>query len=128
MDYNDIVQPLGRNVAFSLEKNKLGLLISARIRSVDGKIVAEIIRNKWLINQNNYFRKNFDDHALEIIGQDGLVYLQIEYLDETTFRIGGAFFCESQNISDTDFDFPSVKNGMPEIGIVTMRWYNNHFR
>jgi hypothetical protein len=112
-----VVQPFGRNVPFSLERNENGLLISMRIQSIDGKIVAEIRRNKWRLNQNNYFLKNFDEHALEVVGQDGVTYLQIEYLDTITLRIGGVFFAELSSISNIYPDFPSVPDNVGEIAL-----------
>jgi hypothetical protein len=112
IEENVVRQPFGRNIPFSLERNKNGLLISMRIKNIDETIVAEIIRNKWKINPNNYFNKNFDSHTLEVIGQDGLIYLQIEYLDVTTIRIGGIFFGELTNISDMYHDFPAEQDNV----------------
>ena len=118
MKDNVIVQPFGRNVAFSLERTKKGLFISMVMRSIDGKIVAKMIRNTWQLNPNNYFRKNFDAHALEVIDEFDIPVLQIEYLDAITLRIGGIFFAESANTSDIYPDFPSVPNNVGEIALV----------
>jgi Ni,Fe-hydrogenase I large subunit len=119
MKDNEIIQPFGRNVPFSVKKTKEGILISVKVKSImDEHIVAEVRENKWLINQNNYFKKNFDEHALEVVGQDDVTYLQVEYLNATTLRIGGVFFTESANTSSAYPDFPSVPDNVEQGAIL----------
>lgn len=103
---NIVMYPLGRKFPLCLENTKKGLFITTMVRSIDRKIVAKIVRNKWVLNPNNYFRKNFDAHSLEVIDQLGIPILQIDYLNENKIALGGVFFTESVNMSDIDPDFP----------------------
>jgi hypothetical protein len=104
------MQPLGTKVPLSLKVTKQGLVVSAMVYSLDGKIVAEIIDNNWVINPNNYFRKNFDSHALEVIDQYNIPMLQIDYLAPDEVRIGGLFRAEDRPTSELYPQFPSQKN------------------
>jgi len=106
MNEGVIVQPLGRYAPFSISKDKDGLLISAIIHSIDRKIIAKIQNNEWVLNPNNYFRKNFDRSALEVIDEYDIPVLQVEYIDENRIRIGGIFHLEEKEISEVYPDFP----------------------
>jgi hypothetical protein len=67
-----VLQPLGHYAAFSVRRGKDGLLISAIVHSLDGKIIAKIQDNEWLLNPNNYFLRNFDRSALEVVDEYGI--------------------------------------------------------
>lgn len=67
------------------------ILLSFTIHSLDQKIVAVIKDNEWEINPNNYFRRNYDDHAFEVIDQEDVVKFQAEFIDNKTIVIGGFF-------------------------------------
>ena len=58
------------------EENKY--LVSARIKSLSGDIVAELIDNEWEVNPNNYFKRNYDKHGIEIIDKQGVVKIQVD--------------------------------------------------
>ncbi|MCE5339516.1 MAG: hypothetical protein LLF92_00110 [Planctomycetaceae bacterium] len=107
---NQIIQPFGPNVYFSLRKTKEGLLVSAKITSLDNKIVAKMINNQWVLNPNNYFRKYYDESTLEVIDAYEVPVLQIEYLDQDTVKIGGIFRAENDLVSKIDSDFPAIKD------------------
>ena len=51
----------------SVNRTPEGLSISARIYSQDGRIVAEIVDNKFTINQNNYFKRECPDKSTLIV-------------------------------------------------------------
>jgi len=103
-----IVQPFGRYAPFSVRSTKDGILISAVIHSLDGKIIAKIHDNEWVLNPNNFFQKNFDRSALEVIDEYDIPVLQVEYLDENRLKIGGVFHLEEKEISELYPDFPSA--------------------
>lgn len=77
------------NLTLRLENNKI--YISGVFRSYDGKLVAEMKDNEWEINPTNYFRRNYDDHGLEVIDSDGITKFQIEFTNSNTVQIGGIF-------------------------------------
>lgn len=69
------------------------LLVSARIYSRDDRIVAQIEDNRFVINPNNYFRRERPDkHSLVVFDQQDREVLNIEYLNPTTVMITGLFY------------------------------------
>jgi len=116
-----IVQPLGRYAPFSISRDNNGLLISAIVRSLDGKIIAKIQDNKWVLNPNNYFRKNFDRSALEVIDEYDIPVLQVEYLDESRIKIGGIFHLEEKEISEIYPDFASTPKDINPRAVISFR-------
>ena len=116
-----IVQPLGRYAPFSISRDKNGLLISAIVHSLDGKIIAKIQDNEWVLNPNNYFRKNFDRSALEVIDEYDIPVLQVEYVDESRIKIGGIFHLEEKETSEIYPDFPSTPKGINPRAVISFR-------
>lgn len=100
------VLPLGIHVPFSIRKTKEGLLVSMVMRSLDGKVIARLFENEWVLNPNQYYRRNFDDSALEVIDEFGLPALQIEYIDPVTVRFGGVFHTTEARVDSAYPDFP----------------------
>ena len=103
-----IVQPFGRYAPFSIRSEEEGILISAIIHSLDGRVVATIEDNNWVVNPNNYFRLNFDRSALEVMDQHDMPVLQVDYLDPGSVRIGGVLHFEEQETLELYPDFPST--------------------
>jgi hypothetical protein len=116
-----VLQPLGRYAPFSISKDTNGLLISAVVRSLDGRIVAKIHNNEWVLNPNNYFRKNFDKSALEVIDEYDIPVLQIEYLTENHLKLGGIFYLEEKEISELYPDFPTTPKDMNPRAVISLR-------
>jgi hypothetical protein len=116
-----VFQPLGRYAPFSIRKKNDELLISVIIHSLDGKVIAKIIDNEWELNPNNYFRKNFDRSALEVIDEYDIPVLQVEYLDEKRIKIGGIFHLEEKEISEIYPDFPSTPREVNPRAIFSFR-------
>lgn len=116
-----VVQPLGRYAPFSIRRANNGLLISAIVHSLDGKVVAKIQDNEWVLNPNNYFRKNFDRSALEVIDEYDIPVLQVEYLDESKIKIGGLFRLEEKETSEIYPDFPSTPKEINPRAVISFR-------
>jgi hypothetical protein len=54
------------------------LFVSMTFRDGDGKVVAEIINNEWKIKPSaDFWDRNFNDTALEIVGANGDVIVQV---------------------------------------------------
>ena len=116
-----ILQPLGRYAPFSVSKDSNGLLISAVVRSLDGRIVAKIHDNEWVLNPNNYFRKNFDRYALEVIDEYDIPVLQIEYLSKSQVELGGIFYLEEKEVSEIYPDFPTTPKNINPRAVISLR-------
>lgn len=71
---------------------KEGISVSAKIFSSDRRIVAEIIKNKFHINPNNYFRlERPDKHSLVVYDQQATKVLSVYYLNPTSIKLLGIF-------------------------------------
>jgi hypothetical protein len=104
--------PFGQNVPFWVSKNRNGLLINAEIRSMDGKIMAELTDNEWRINPNNYFKLNYDYSGLEVVDDYGIPWLQVDYLTPSMLKIGGVFRGGEVVSPNTFPNFPTnISNG-----------------
>jgi len=69
-----------------------GMLVNAKIFSLDGRIVADIENNEFHINPNNYFRQERpDNHRLIVYDQQGVAVLNVHYLNRKAVRILGTF-------------------------------------
>jgi hypothetical protein len=77
-------------LTFTIDK-KGALLVNAKYRDFDGNIVAEINNNEWVINHNNYFKRNYDSTGFEVIDKDGITKFQIEFINNKIIKIGGVF-------------------------------------
>lgn len=121
MDEGVIVQPLGRYAPFSIKRVGDGLLVSAIIHSLDGKVIAEIRNNEWRLNPNNYFHKNFDKSALEVIDEYGIPILQVEYLDGNNIKIGGVLHLGEKETSEMYPDFPSTPKEINPRAVISFR-------
>lgn len=65
------------------------LFVSTKIFDLDGKIVCEIIDNEWSLNSNNYYKRNYDSHAVEVIDQFDNVVLSAEMINQQTILVNG---------------------------------------
>ncbi len=74
------------------------ILVTAKVSSLDGKTVAELNNNEWNVNPNNYFDRNYNESALEVIDEYSIPILQIELMNQNTVRIGGVFYDGKQLI------------------------------
>jgi hypothetical protein len=84
-----IIHPFS-GVDIRLKDDKI--LVSAKVRNIDGKTYADLTDNEWEIIKNNRFKRNYDSTALEVCDADsGLVVLQVELLDRQSLRLSGLF-------------------------------------
>lgn len=112
-----LVQPISREIAFSLRRTSEGLLISAVVHDFEGKIVARILDNHWEVYNERLVSRNFDSSSLEIIDSYGVPILQVEYLTPNTIKVGGVFRAEKDNISQIDRHFPCLPDGSRAISL-----------
>lgn len=67
------------------------IFLSTKVYSFDEKIVAEVIRNKWVVNPNEYFKLLKNENALEVIDNYDVPIIQIQFIDINTIYFGGVF-------------------------------------
>lgn|GEM_PF-4495929 len=81
---------IGDDSVLTMDKIDGRIAISAKLFSRDGRIVAEIEKNQFFINPNNYFRKEHpDEHSLVIFDQEGVEVLNVRFVNPTTIRFVG---------------------------------------
>jgi len=84
------------------------LLVSASVFDETGKFVCKIVDNEWIVNQNNYFERNYDDNGVEVIDQKGNVVLSADLIQPYTLELNGIF----RSSTKEQIVFASKKNGM----------------
>ena len=84
-----VIQLKGDNV-LSVEKDNGNIAVNATVFSRDGRIVADIRRNEFSINPNNFFRKERPDtHTLIVYDQENRKVLDVSYLNSRTIKFSG---------------------------------------
>ncbi len=79
----------GYPIRIRIEQGKM--LVSADIKDAEGRMIAQVIDNKWKINPNNSYDRNFDNNAFEVIDKQKMPALQIAITQENMIYIGGIF-------------------------------------
>lgn len=71
------------------------LKVSTTITDKENNIIAKLEANEWEVNTNtnSFFRRNFDDNALEIIDENENVVLQIQF-DGKSIQLAGIWYKE----------------------------------
>lgn len=76
----------------SVRRVRKGLAVFAKVASEDGRLVAEIVDNRFYINSNNFLRmEHRDNHSLVVYDQKGNKVLDIKYLNPRSVRVLGEF-------------------------------------
>jgi hypothetical protein len=78
------------------------LFISIIIFDRDGKIVAKIEENEWVINKNNIFTMNIKSSEIKIINQYNEVALHCIALPDGSVKVNGTFYVDGREIVATD--------------------------
>jgi hypothetical protein len=69
-----------------------GMAVSAKVLSPDGRVVAQLVDNRFFINPDNFFKvERPDEHSLIVYGRDGEKALDVRFLNPTSVRVLGAF-------------------------------------
>jgi hypothetical protein len=76
----------------SIEKIGDGIYLSADIFSSDKRIIAQIRRNQFDINPNNYFRlERPNTHSLAVYDQQAKIVLNVDYINYRAIKLLGIF-------------------------------------
>lgn len=89
--HHTVLQIAGQPI-ISLRRTDQGLSVSSKVFSADGRIVAELIDNRFHINPNNYFRtERPDKHSLLVFDQQARQVLTVRYLNPLAVKVLGVF-------------------------------------
>lgn len=84
-----VIRIKGENV-LTVDNEGGRIAVSAKVFSRDGRIVAEIKRNQFFVNPNNYFRiESPDVHSLIVYDQEDRAVLNVRYLNPHTIQFLG---------------------------------------
>ncbi len=82
---------LGKKIpSISLDRDSAGtLVVLMDIRSADGRIIARLNREGFVVNRNNYLELKSDTSSLHIEDEYGDEVLDVRYLNRSTIRVRG---------------------------------------
>ena len=84
---------VGDQPVLIIDKQGENITISAKFFSDDGRIVAELKRNQFFINPNNYFRiEKPNDHILIVYDQQNNQILNVHFLNSSVIKMLGRFY------------------------------------
>lgn len=87
---------LGSEHEIAFRKGEDRVLVSTTVTSIDGKVVAEIRENEWVINPNNYFKRSYTENGLVVVDAYNLPILKVDVIDEGTVVLQGIFIGRNQ--------------------------------
>ncbi|MFH0940892.1 MAG: hypothetical protein V1840_03450 [Candidatus Omnitrophota bacterium] len=68
------------------------LVVSASFNDKNGKMIAQIVDNQWVINRDNYCDRNFSINTLEVVNRNKVPLLQVDIRNGNHIFIGGVFY------------------------------------
>jgi hypothetical protein len=89
---------IGSCEPFSIAKNANGLAVNANIFDQERKLVANITNNQFhaIVGDNLRVDQKGDLSTLAVYGADGSEWLFVRYMNPTTIRMRGQFFCPNE--------------------------------
>jgi len=107
----------------SMRRDASGILVTAKVFSVDGRIVAEIQDNEFHLNPNNFFRRERPNKSeLIVFDQQNAKVLDVKFLNSHAIKILGRFPTKrglliatdgSTRLGKSDFSGNFAGNGAP---------------
>lgn len=73
---------LDEEVGLAVSEKDGEVKLSFKIRNKNGELVAEMVDNEWELNRRNFYKRNFDNSAIEVIDNQGDVIFQIELMHD----------------------------------------------
>jgi hypothetical protein len=88
-----IVWKIGGEDALVLQKTETGMLVSAKVRGPDGRLIAQVVDNEFFINPHNAFKiEGVGTSSLTVYDDKKERILEIEFLNPRVVKILGTFF------------------------------------
>jgi hypothetical protein len=100
------LRSLGPVLSVDREKDE-SIDIIMDVRSTDGKIIARLNRDGFVVNQNNYLEmKRPDEHSLIVVDQYGTEVLNVRYLNRQAIKLTGVVNYPGRGPINLDFIGP----------------------
>ena len=77
-----------------MERDRGGLLVSAKFFSPEGEIICELVRNRFHLNDDKVFRMEQTLHHLSVWDKQDRQVLNVEYLNPLIIRLSGKFYLQ----------------------------------
>jgi len=92
-EFPHIVIQLEKEPLLIINRQNDKITVSGKFFSKDGRIVAELLDNKFTINPNNYFRLERPDyHRLIVFDQENKQTLNLEFMNPLVIKIIGEYY------------------------------------
>ncbi len=88
---------LGFDYPFQIKLQNGKFLISTVIRNEDGEIIAKIVNNNWVVNDNHIIARdrNYNSFAFEVIDSDLNPVIQVIFSPSNKMYLGGLYYVPS---------------------------------
>jgi hypothetical protein len=110
--------PFAGETALTIERINDRIVVSAKIRDMSGKMVAEIEHNEWKVRPSLLWDRNYNRSSLEVRDEAGDVVLQLVVLPDRA-RVQGIWRDKSGECTEL------VKNPRAPGGLVIMPTYQD---
>jgi len=87
-----VVIEQGDEPLISIDREKGGLVFSAKFFSENGEIIAEIVKNRFFLNASNYFRIERRRNRLTVFDKQARITVDVTYLNKSAVLILGDFY------------------------------------
>ena len=97
-------------VPFKFRLEKKTLLVSFTARDANRAVMAEVVDNEWGVNMNKSLKRNFDEHAFEVLDEFGNVCCSVYFFDSNTIMIQGVFSVADRLLISTERSLTLMPN------------------
>jgi hypothetical protein len=78
------------------------LILNLKLYDQENKIIAEIKNNEWILNKNNFFKKEIQKNRIKIIDQNNKVACDVVANKDGSIVIKGIFYINGKKIEATE--------------------------
>jgi hypothetical protein len=82
------------SIPLSIRLKNGKIMLSCKFYNLNDEVVGEIMDNNWTLNPNSLFMRNFDDYAIEVIDNYGVIVMQVR-VEENNIIINGVVHCSN---------------------------------
>ena len=99
-DFSHDVYIEGFDYPIQISYDDKRLIVYAKIKNIDGEVVAEIANNKWVVNPNPIvaYDRNYNSYAFEVKASNQVPILQVVMTPQNKIIVGGVFYGENRTL------------------------------
>jgi hypothetical protein len=90
----------GYNYPFRIELKDGRFLASVEVLNANGEVVARIVDNQWVVNENTVIARdrNYNAYAFEVIDSNLVPVIQVIFAPQNKMYLGGLFYTPTSSI------------------------------